>query len=125
MAPDAAAPFAAILVAAGRSSRMGTDKLWEDLWGRPTWRWSLDVLLATPGLARVVVAVPADGVDRFRAAMPPSAAERCLVVPGGEARADSVIAGIWALTVGSLATRRQRESALHDIRANGGPHRHE
>ena len=98
MAPDPAVPFAAILVAAGRSSRMGTDKLWEDLWGRPTWRWSLDVLLATPGLARVAVAVPADGVDRFTAALPAPAGERCVVVPGGAARADSVIAGLWALT---------------------------
>ena len=55
-------PFAAILVAAGRSSRMGSDKLWADVWGRPTWRWSLDALLATPGLTRVAIAVGADAV---------------------------------------------------------------
>lgn len=92
------APFAAILVAAGRSSRMGTDKLWTDLWGRPAWRWSLDALLATPGLVRVAIAVGADAVDRFREALPAGDADRCLVVPGGEVRADSVIAGLWALT---------------------------
>jgi 2-C-methyl-D-erythritol 4-phosphate cytidylyltransferase / 2-C-methyl-D-erythritol 2,4-cyclodiphosphate synthase len=92
------APFAAILVAAGRSSRMGTDKLWADLWGRPAWRWSLDALLATPGLVRVAIAVGADAVDRFREALPAGDADRCLVVPGGEVRADSVIAGLWALT---------------------------
>jgi 2-C-methyl-D-erythritol 4-phosphate cytidylyltransferase/2-C-methyl-D-erythritol 2,4-cyclodiphosphate synthase len=92
------APFAAILVAAGRSSRMGSDKLWADLWARPTWRWSLDALLATPGLTHVAIAVGADAVDRFRAALPSDAADRCLVVPGGDARADSVIAGLWALT---------------------------
>ena len=91
-------PFAAILVAAGRSSRMGSDKLWADVWGRPTWRWSLDALLATPGLTRVAIAVRADAVDRFRAGLPNDEADRCLVVPGGDVRADSVIAGLWALT---------------------------
>jgi 2-C-methyl-D-erythritol 4-phosphate cytidylyltransferase / 2-C-methyl-D-erythritol 2,4-cyclodiphosphate synthase len=91
-------PFCAILVAAGRSSRMGSDKLWADLWARPTWRWSLDALLATPGIVRVAVIVGADAVDRFTAGLPPGAEDRCLVVPGGDVRADSVIAGLWALT---------------------------
>ena len=90
--------FTAILVAAGRSSRMGSDKLWADLWGRPAWRWSLDALLAAPGLVRVAISVPPDAIDRFQQALPPAAADRCLVVAGGEGRADSVIAGIWALT---------------------------
>jgi 2-C-methyl-D-erythritol 4-phosphate cytidylyltransferase / 2-C-methyl-D-erythritol 2,4-cyclodiphosphate synthase len=89
--------YAAILVAAGRSTRMGSDKLWEDLWGRPTWRWSLDVLLTDADLATVAIAVPADAVDRFTQALP-AEHRRCLVVPGGYARADSVIAGLWALT---------------------------
>ena len=89
---------AAILVAAGRSSRMGSDKLWTDLWGRPTWRWSLDTLLAAEAIERVALAVPPDAVDRFTEQLPADAGDRVLVTPGGEARADSVIAGIWALT---------------------------
>ena len=89
---------AAILVAAGRSSRMGSDKLWADLWGRPTWRWSLDTLLAVPELERIALAVPGDALDRFSAHLPARAEERVALVAGGEARADSVIAGIWALT---------------------------
>ncbi|HSJ00572.1 MAG TPA: 2-C-methyl-D-erythritol 2,4-cyclodiphosphate synthase [Patescibacteria group bacterium] len=92
------AGFTAILVAAGRSSRMGSDKLWADLWGRPAWRWSLDALLAAPGLVRVAIAVAPDSIDRFREALPADAGDRCLVLAGGEGRADSVIAGIWALT---------------------------
>ena len=90
--------WCAILVAAGRSSRMGSDKLWADLWARPAWRWSLDALLATPGLERVALTVPADAVERFAAAIPTDVADRVIVVPGGAARADSVIAGVWALT---------------------------
>ena len=93
-----ASTFTAILVAAGRSRRMGSDKLWADLWGRPTWRWSLDALLATPGLVRVAIAVPDDAIERFSAALPAGAAARCLVIAGGDVRADSVIAGLWALT---------------------------
>jgi 2-C-methyl-D-erythritol 4-phosphate cytidylyltransferase / 2-C-methyl-D-erythritol 2,4-cyclodiphosphate synthase len=92
------ARFAAIVVAAGRSTRMGTDKLWADLWARPTWRWSVDAFLGAPGLDRLVLVVPAEAVGRFADELPPDAKERCLVVAGGEGRADSVIAGIWALT---------------------------
>jgi 2-C-methyl-D-erythritol 4-phosphate cytidylyltransferase/2-C-methyl-D-erythritol 2,4-cyclodiphosphate synthase len=91
------ATYAAILVAAGRSTRMGSDKLWEDLWGRPAWRWSLDVLLTDANLASIAIAVPAEAVDRFIDALPQGDG-RCLVVPGGDARPDSVIAGLWALT---------------------------
>ena len=77
----------------------GADKLWLDLWGRPTWRWSLDTFLAHPDLLHLALVVPPDGVDRFRAALPAvDASSRCLVVPGGDERADSVIAGIWSLT---------------------------
>lgn len=89
---------AAILVAAGRSRRMGSDKLWVDFWGRPAWRWSLDTLLAVPGVGRIAVTVPPDGIDRFAWALPRDAQSRVLVVPGGEGRADSVIAGLWALS---------------------------
>ena len=91
-------PVAAILVAAGRSRRMGHDKLWTDFWGRPTWRWSLDTLLACRAVSRVAIAVAPDAIEYFRAALPAGAGDRCLVVAGGEARADSVIAGLLALT---------------------------
>ena len=76
---------------------MGIDKLWIDLWGRPTWRWSLDAMLAIPDMAWVAVVVPADGEERFRSALPAASASRCLVVVGGDERLDSSLAGITAL----------------------------
>jgi len=45
----------------------------------------------------VAIAVPPDAAERFRQALPADSG-RCLVVAGGEARADSVIAGLQALT---------------------------
>jgi len=93
-----AGPIAAVLVAAGRGQRLGGDKLWIDLWGRPVWRWSLDRLLAVPGLACVAVVAPPDALDRFRDALPAEGANRCRVVAGGAARADSALAGIAELT---------------------------
>jgi 2-C-methyl-D-erythritol 4-phosphate cytidylyltransferase / 2-C-methyl-D-erythritol 2,4-cyclodiphosphate synthase len=93
-----AGPIAAVLVAAGRGERMGGDKLWIDLWGRPVWRWSLDRLLAVPGLSYAAVVVPPGALDRFRQALPSDAEDRCWVVAGGEQRADSALAGIAELT---------------------------
>lgn len=93
----AARPLAGVLVAAGRGRRMGSDKLWVEPLGRAIWRWSLDTLLSVPGMGVVALVVPADGMDRFRAALAPGAAARCRLVAGGEARADSVRAGLDAL----------------------------
>jgi 2-C-methyl-D-erythritol 4-phosphate cytidylyltransferase/2-C-methyl-D-erythritol 2,4-cyclodiphosphate synthase len=96
------AHHAAILVAAGRSTRMGSDKLWLDLFGRPVWRWSLDVLLDADAIALLALVVLPEGVDRYTDALPPAARDRCLVVPGGEDRAASVLAGLDALAAGGL-----------------------
>jgi 2-C-methyl-D-erythritol 4-phosphate cytidylyltransferase / 2-C-methyl-D-erythritol 2,4-cyclodiphosphate synthase len=95
-------PVAAVLVAAGQSRRFGADKLWVDLWGRPVWRWGLDTLLSVPGMTHVVVVASEDAVDRFAAAIPEVARDRCLVVSGGYERTDSVVAGIAALTAAGV-----------------------
>lgn len=95
-------PVGAILVAAGESRRFGADKLWVDIWGRPVWRWSLDALLAVPGMALVAVVVPPGGIQRFTDALPPEAGERVQVVAGGQERTDSVVAGITTLTAARL-----------------------
>ncbi|HET7637053.1 MAG TPA: 2-C-methyl-D-erythritol 4-phosphate cytidylyltransferase, partial [Candidatus Limnocylindria bacterium] len=95
----------AVLVAAGESRRMGTDKLWLDLFGRPAWRWSLDVLLAVPQLDRLALAIP-DGDaarERFAAALPSLSGDRVLLVSGGATRGGSVRAGLTALAAAGLA----------------------
>jgi len=88
---------AAILVAAGSSRRMGYDKVWIDLFGRPVWRWSFDVLATVVPLTSLVLVVPAGTEDRFRSALPPGA-DAVRVIGGGATRADSVRAGLAALT---------------------------
>ncbi|MFL5641697.1 MAG: NTP transferase domain-containing protein, partial [Chloroflexota bacterium] len=45
-----------IVVAAGRSSRMGgTDKLAAEIGGRPLLAWTLDALAASPAVERMIV----------------------------------------------------------------------
>jgi 2-C-methyl-D-erythritol 4-phosphate cytidylyltransferase/2-C-methyl-D-erythritol 2,4-cyclodiphosphate synthase len=102
----------AVLVAAGRSQRMGADKLWIDVYGRPVWRWSLDALLSVPMLTRVSVVAPADGLSRFRSLLPPEHAARCLVTAGAETRADSVSTGLSALADAGVA--RDALVLVHD-----------
>ena len=56
-------PVGAILVAAGRSTRMGFDKLWADLGGKPVLAWSLSTLAACHALDRLVVVASEDRHD--------------------------------------------------------------
>ena len=96
--------LAGVLVAAGRGRRMGTDvdKLWHEALGRAIWRWSLDALLAVPGMGMVAVVVPPDAVDRYTAAIPAGSIDRFRLAPGGASRADSVRAGLTALAVAGV-----------------------
>jgi 2-C-methyl-D-erythritol 4-phosphate cytidylyltransferase/2-C-methyl-D-erythritol 2,4-cyclodiphosphate synthase len=89
--------LAVVLVAAGSSRRMGEDKLWIDLYGRPAWRWSLDLLLGLPAVERLALVVAAGSQVRFGSMLPPPMVDRCLQVAGGERRGDSVLAGLAAL----------------------------
>ena len=87
--------FAAIVVAAGSGSRAGGDKQWRALGGRPVVRWSVEALLGA-GAEEVVVVVAADALDRAAEALSGLAGWRA--VAGGAERADSVKAGLEALT---------------------------
>jgi 2-C-methyl-D-erythritol 4-phosphate cytidylyltransferase len=89
----------AIVVAAGRSTRMGFDKLWADLGGRPVLAWSLSALAGCAALDRLVVVTSEDRLDdAFRLVgrtVPARLRGRAIV--GGERRRDSVAAGLEAL----------------------------
>ena len=87
--------FAAIVVAAGSGSRAGGDKQWRPLGGRPVVRWSVEALLKA-GAEEVIVVVAADGLDRAAEALAGLTGWRSAV--GGAERADSVRAGLAALT---------------------------
>jgi 2-C-methyl-D-erythritol 4-phosphate cytidylyltransferase/2-C-methyl-D-erythritol 2,4-cyclodiphosphate synthase len=101
-ASGSAVPVAAVLVAAGRSRRMGEDKLWIDLYGRPAWRWSLDLLLGVPGMLTLALVVPSGSQERYRSFLPSTATDRCVMAAGGESRRDSVLAGLSALSDAGL-----------------------
>lgn len=86
---------AVIVLAAGRSSRMGGgDKLWADLGGSPVIAHSMRTLAGLEGVAAVVVVGPVERHDDFRQLVGANVDVRC--VAGGERRQDSVAAGIAA-----------------------------
>lgn len=91
---------AIILLGAGSSVRMGFDKLWVELGGRPLLAWAIgSALQAEP--AELVVVAPADRHDDVR-----QIASSARVVTGGPRRRDSVAAG--------LAASGQPWVAIHD-----------
>jgi 2-C-methyl-D-erythritol 4-phosphate cytidylyltransferase/2-C-methyl-D-erythritol 2,4-cyclodiphosphate synthase len=97
--PDEALPpvaVAAVVVAAGSSSRMvGRDKLESVLAGRTVLRWSVEAL-AEAGVGRIVIVTSPGRVAELAAAawLPDCVAA---VVAGGKRRQESVAAGIAAL----------------------------
>ncbi len=78
----------ALIVAAGSGERLGAGrpKALVELGGRPLVAWSIDALLATAGVERIVIAVP-PGAEWPRAL---GARGRVDVVDGGACRSDSV-----------------------------------
>ncbi len=96
---------AAVLVAAGRGSRMGGEpKQLRRLAGRPVVCWAARPLLDALG-GPLVVVLPEDAVEEgaaLLAAELPSANARLRVVPGGARRRDSVRAGVEAVGVDAV-----------------------
>jgi 2-C-methyl-D-erythritol 4-phosphate cytidylyltransferase len=83
---------AAIIVAAGRSARMGFDKLSADLAGKPVLQRSLDALALSGLFGEIVVVTTA---ERFEALTLPDL--HVHQVEGGRERHFSVIAGLESL----------------------------
>ena len=90
----------AVVVAAGRSERMGgRDKLAAELAGRPLLAWSLAAIAASPLVERIALVRTADAVAEVRPTWFPD--KVIAVVSGGNRRQDSVAAGIRALEAGA------------------------
>ena len=85
----------AIVLAAGRSTRMGNDdKLWADLNGAPVIAHALRTLGALEGLSTLVIVGPEPRHQDLRQLVDASIDVHC--VGGGDRRQDSVAAGIAA-----------------------------
>jgi 2-C-methyl-D-erythritol 4-phosphate cytidylyltransferase/2-C-methyl-D-erythritol 2,4-cyclodiphosphate synthase len=102
------ASFSAVVVAAGSGLRAGPGepKAWRLLGSRPMVRWSVEGLLSA-GAAEVVVVVAHDRLAAVDEAL--VGLEGWRAVTGGATRADSVQAGLAALTCG-----RNQPVLVHD-----------
>lgn len=91
---------AVVLVAAGRSRRMGGGprKPFLVVAGRTLLEHCAEVFCGTEGLAQIIVVASRDDLERIEAlvAESPSFSVATRVVPGGEERADSVRCGVAA-----------------------------
>lgn len=82
------------ILAAGSSTRAGTDKVSADLGGRPVLVWSIAAALASGAFDEIVVVAPA---DRIPAVMRLVEGHRVRVVAGGATRTASSWAALDAL----------------------------
>ena len=89
------ATVAGILLAAGASTRMGTDKLWSDVCGKPLIAWSLELLARSDLLDQLIVAVSASTRERV-ASLSRQLGVSAEIVLGGVRRQDSVRAALEA-----------------------------
>lgn len=87
----------AIIVAAGQGSRAGTaqPKQFENLCGRPVYRWSLDAFLSSPSIDKTCLVLPAGRLDAVSADL--AGMERLICVEGGDSRSASVRQGLDAV----------------------------
>ncbi|TMF25274.1 MAG: hypothetical protein E6I28_09410 [Chloroflexi bacterium] len=66
-------PAGCAILAAGSSTRAGTDKVGADLGGQPVLAWSLAAALASGSFSRIVVVTRADRVAAVEAIVRPRA----------------------------------------------------
>lgn len=104
MTSDQTPDTGAVIVAAGRSRRMGgADKLWAPLVGpdgrsRPLLAHTLAAFQACPAVSRIALVTADDALERARALARDEGFDKvCAVVAGGARRQDSVRAGLEAL----------------------------
>src|SRR5580658_6959527 len=90
--------LSAVVVAAGRSQRMGFDKLLTPLGGRPLLVHTLDRLFQTQVLAEIILVVRPGSETEMEPVIAPLREKGAIrLVPGGAQRQDSVQAGLQAV----------------------------
>ena len=95
-------PLSAVVVAAGRSQRMGFDKLLTPLGGRPLLLHTLERLLRTQLPAEIILVVRPGSETEMAAVIAPLGDQGNIrIVAGGAQRQDSVQAGLQAVAATS------------------------
>jgi 2-C-methyl-D-erythritol 4-phosphate cytidylyltransferase len=89
--------LSAIIVGAGSSTRVGFDKLFAILAGRPVIEYSIGAFERTKCVDEIIIVGRANRIDSLRALTGQFRKVRT-VVPGGERRQDSVSAGLDAVS---------------------------
>ena len=95
-------PLSAVVVAAGRSQRMGFDKLLTPLGGHPLLLHTLERLMRTGIPAEIVLVIRPGSEQEMEAVIAPLRDQGSIrLVPGGAQRQDSVQAGLQAVSESS------------------------
>jgi 2-C-methyl-D-erythritol 4-phosphate cytidylyltransferase len=98
-----------IIVAAGDSRRMGFDKLFATIAGRPVIAHTIDAFERADCVAEIIVVARNDRLDEVKAIVHDGTFKKVQsIVPGGKHRQDSVCAGLNHLAAGA------KYVAVHD-----------
>src|SRR5438105_1947020 len=85
--------LSAIIVAAGSSERMGFDKVFAPIAGKPMLAYTIDAFERTPCVDEIILVGRSDSLSEFRKLLPVKT-KVSNVVAGGAERSDSVRAGL-------------------------------
>jgi 2-C-methyl-D-erythritol 4-phosphate cytidylyltransferase len=88
-----------IIAAAGISARMGRDKLFLPLGGKPLLAWSVDACQSYADISQIVIVLHKSNIDKGQLlALTRNWSKVKQICPGGERRQDSVYAGLKCLS---------------------------
>jgi 2-C-methyl-D-erythritol 4-phosphate cytidylyltransferase len=99
----------AVIVAAGSSQRMGQDKQFLEIHGKPALLYSLEVFNNCRFIDEIIVVTRADCIERVQAiCVEHSIGKVMKIMAGGETRVESVMNGVFA------ASKKSGLIAVHD-----------
>src|SRR5438105_2001184 len=99
--------LSAIIVAAGSSERMGFDKVFAPIAGKPMLAYTIDAFERTPCVDEIILVGRSDSLPEFQKLLP-AKTKVSNIVPGGAERHDSVRAGL------EKVNRSSEFVAVHD-----------